>query len=603
MNDPFAMFDPMGNRSKPNSAVGYSTMPMNYGQPGGLPPPQQQHQQQQINPFGAPVGPMQQQANLYGGMMPPGNSSHHPQYPSPNNFGGSGGGSAFMTQPGPVASFSGLTPAPQLHQMQPMPMTGNPYMQAPQQQQQQQHFATTQPNNGGSNPFGDGGTNMLAAQQDPFGAQMKSMGGVFAQTPQHVRPPEPTSAMTMPPAPLRQSPSIIVDFDPFSPRENTPRSPFDFPDTQASSSNGSARDLGSSSDFADRKRQTQEAQRSQLGFSSDAFSGATGGSGSVPKISLKDVGVQQQQQSRSANNVNATRTQQSRSLDDSPFFSDNDEAFADHHMFANVDDESAGKNEWGQLAKKNKAGGDADAEDAVPDECGPNEYDVTFESGRKLGVLMERVDIWTKREDKRQEVAVVKLVVENGAADRVGVSTGSSVVAINGHSVARDSYTVVLEMIKGAPRPMTVRFKRGTVNKDTTQGSVLTRISNGTFSVGNLTKGNANWTDKYFAFGGAKMDVLQLFVSRAAYHECVISLYEKRPVHTQIQSFRLCRDHKITPIKSKIYKGYGNLHYFSLSVPSLRFIAAKFASEDYETLKNLWSNTYDAIERKKRMGY
>ncbi|KAK1938219.1 hypothetical protein P3T76_009369 [Phytophthora citrophthora] len=114
---------------------------------------------------------------------------------------------------------------------------------------------------------------------------------------------------------------------------------------------------------------------------------------------------------------------------------------------------------------------------------------------------------------------------------------------------------------------------------------------------------NATWTAKYFAFGGTKMDVLQLFVSRAAYHECVIALYEKRGVHTQIQSFRLCRDHKISPIKCKIYKGYGNLHYFSLTVPSLRFVAAKFASDDYETIKNIWSNTYDAIERKKRMAY
>jgi hypothetical protein len=39
--------------------------------------------------------------------------------------------------------------------------------------------------------------------------------------------------------------------------------------------------------------------------------------------------------------------------------------------------------------------------------------------------------------------------------------------------------------------------------------------------------------------------------------QCVIALYEKRGVHTQIQSFRLCRDHKISPIKCKIYKGYG----------------------------------------------
>jgi len=28
-------------------------------------------------------------------------------------------------------------------------------------------------------------------------------------------------------------------------------------------------------------------------------------------------------------------------------------------------------------------------------------------------------------------------------------------------------------------------------------------------------------------------------------------------VHTKIQSFRLCSDHKLSPIKSKIYKGYG----------------------------------------------
>ena len=97
------------------------------------------------------------------------------------------------------------------------------------------------------------------------------------------------------------------------------------------------------------------------------------------------------------------------------------------------------------------------------------------------------------------------------------------------------------------------------------------------------------------------MDVLQLFVSRAAYHECVIALYEKRTIHTQIQSFRLCRDHKVTPIKSKIYKGYGNLHYFSLNVPSLHFVAAKFASDDYETIKDLWSRIYDAIEKQKRM--
>jgi hypothetical protein len=60
------------------------------------------------------------------------------------------------------------------------------------------------------------------------------------------------------------------------------------------------------------------------------------------------------------------------------------------------------------------------------------------------------------------------------------------------------------------------------------------------------------------------MDILQLFLSRAAYHECVIALYEKRQIHTEIQSFRLCRDHKISPIQSKVYKGYGKFDLWSL---------------------------------------
>lgn len=55
------------------------------------------------------------------------------------------------------------------------------------------------------------------------------------------------------------------------------------------------------------------------------------------------------------------------------------------------------------------------------------------------------------------------------------------------------------------------------------------------------------------------MAVLTLYVCMcvAPHAKCVIALYEKRPVQTKIQSFRLCSDHKLSPIKSKIYKGYG----------------------------------------------
>lgn len=464
MNDPFAMLDPMAKAKAPtiggNAPASYATTPMNFGQAPGFP-----MQQQSANPFGGPPPQQQQQYGGGMGMMVNNNMQQQMQY---NN------GAAFMTQPGP-ASFSGL-PQGQ-HQQQQHAMASNPFMQ-PQQQQATAPFVTQSMNNN-SNPFGGGGStnNMYPSQQqqpDPFGTQMKTSGGAGGFMPPQLRPAEPT----MPPAPLRHSSSIIVDFDPFSPRDNTPRTPYEYQTTGGAQPGG---DRTGSADFGDRRRQTQEAQRSQLGFSSDSFNASN-----APKISLKELANQPPNNAANATNTGAARGQ-SNSFDDSPFFTDNDDAFADHNMFANLDDEptATNKKDWGQFAKNKRTGGGGDAEgssgtdeDEIPDECSPNEYDVTFETGRKLGVLMERVDVWGKsREDKRQEIAVVKLVVENGAADRVGVTTGSSVVAINARSVARDSYAVVLDMIKAAPRPMSIRFKRGTVNKDTTQGNVLTRIS------------------------------------------------------------------------------------------------------------------------------
>ena len=64
-------------------------------------------------------------------------------------------------------------------------------------------------------------------------------------------------------------------------------------------------------------------------------------------------------------------------------------------------------------------------------------------------------------------------------------------------------------------------------------------------------------------------------------------------------TFRLGRDHKVGPLKSKMYKGYGQLHYFSLEVPSLHFIVAKFASEEYSVLSEMWSRMKLAIDQSK----
>ncbi|KAL3663099.1 hypothetical protein V7S43_012039 [Phytophthora oleae] len=588
MNDPFAMLDPMHKPASPsNNASNFATA----SRPAMA---------QMANPF--------DNFSPGTGMMMPQQQQTYPN------------GANFMTQQGPPA-FGGLdnqqfaTYNPYQQQMAaPAPVTLNhhavaftmassmtmqpqmqPQMQMQPQYQQNQNAPSKlipMPTYSGEPIMYDNIKNVMKPA-DPFATAPN-----FAA----LRTPEPVFApSSVHQTQVRDPKATIVDFDPFSPKGSTPRTPFDFPEDAIATNTSNDR----SSSF-ERKRQTQEEQRSQLGFSSEGFAAAS----AKPlqhRISLKDV-----------------TTNASSNDDNTPYFLEGNDAFM-HSNFANLDDFETTSTRRGSGDERRSSETQADTHGETQRECAHDEYDVHFESGRKLGVLMERVDVWNAA-NQRKETAVVKLVVENGSADRVGVSIGSTVVAINRKLVENETYVAILDMIKAAPRPLRMRFKRGPQSKDTTQGTILTRISNGTFSVGNLTSGNATWTAKYFAFGGSKMDVLQLFVSRAAYHECVIALYEKRGVHTQIQSFRLCRDHKISPIKCKIYKGYGmnlpllrsrntsktnfyprstsgNLHYFSLTVPSLRFVAAKFASDDYETIKNIWSNTYDAIERKKRMAY
>jgi hypothetical protein len=417
MNDPFASFDPLGKQKQAATAHSYATMPTPmplaapaagpFNQFGGMPPQapygHHPHHQgmQQSNPFGMgmPMGgpPLQTMA------------AQQPPKMFPNNS-----GAAFMTQPGGPA-FGGLGMMPQQQQQY---MT-NPFGAAPPPPPQQQV-------QGNTNPFGaepivyDSIKNLLHPRPaDPFATA-------------------PSGPMARP-APLKTQTSTIADFDPFSPRADTPRMPQTVAngyDTSTADRTGS----GGASALADRQnraRQTQDAARTELGFDTNAFQHAN----ATPKVSLKHMAP-----SSEPNRTASIRTTApSLPYDDSPFFSDSNDAFAGQTV-SNLDDDFAPSgdnrtNSWGNEARESSNG----SEDAVAETCGPNEYEVTFESGRKLGVLMERVDVWSgKRDDRRFEVAVVKLVVENGAADRVGVTIGSSVLAINNRSVAKDSYVVVL---------------------------------------------------------------------------------------------------------------------------------------------------------------
>jgi len=138
------------------------------------------------------------------------------------------------------------------------------------------------------------------------------------------------------------------------------------------------------------------------------------------------------------------------------------------------------------------------------------EYDARFE-GQKLDVLMEK-----KPGEDGAENAVVKMVMEGGAAQRLSVTVGSTLLAINGEATADMLYSHVLDKIRTSGRPLVLSFSRGPKQRDTagSQGHVLARISGGAFSVGNLTRGNATWNARYYAFGGSDGDVFQLFASK-----------------------------------------------------------------------------------------
>jgi hypothetical protein len=246
--------------------------------------------------------------------------------------------------------------------------------------------------------------------------------------------------------------------------------------------------------------------------------------------------------------------------------------------------------------------GELSVQDDDEDEDDDNEYDAIFEPsyGAKLGVLMERVDDVSG--GKTQEKAVVKMVVENGAAMRAGVYQGSVLLAVNGESVRGKSYLECLDMIKRSGRPMTLRFRKIDTKEDMTQGECLARVSGGAFSVGNMQKGVAMWNPKYYAFGGPHGDIFQLFSTKQAYHECVIGAYEKKKVNNRIETFNLSKDHRVSKIKHKHYRSHGPLFYFALKVPSLRFVAAKFAHENRRHLENLHEYMRRVLDRKRMQG-
>ncbi|GMI30781.1 hypothetical protein TeGR_g7812 [Tetraparma gracilis] len=135
------------------------------------------------------------------------------------------------------------------------------------------------------------------------------------------------------------------------------------------------------------------------------------------------------------------------------------------------------------------------------DAGGGRSYSVTFESEKKLGMLLERHDEWVDGAGKPgtlKECTLVKLVVEHGAADVKGITLGSRVMAVNGRDTKNLAYLDTLNLVKTTPRPMTIVLQEGRLADDEcVSGYCLLRKSIGPLPPSSF----ATWKRRYSEVG------------------------------------------------------------------------------------------------------
>ena len=157
----------------------------------------------------------------------------------------------------------------------------------------------------------------------------------------------------------------------------------------------------------------------------------------------------------------------------------------------------------------------------LPTESGSlPKYTVTFDSEKKLGMLLERRAAFapgasSEHKKARPEQTVVTMVIEGGAAAQKGVAVGSRLLLINGQDATALPYARCLEMVKNLPRPLHLVFEKAMAACDSAKGWVLVKKSAGSGAPSSM----AGWQRMFFVVGGAvaKRHVLQLYQTKAQY--------------------------------------------------------------------------------------
>jgi hypothetical protein len=206
----------------------------------------------------------------------------------------------------------------------------------------------------------------------------------------------------------------------------------------------------------------------------------------------------------------------------------------------------------------------------------------------KLGLLT------TYGKNELRERVCVQLV--DPEADIFGrVTVGSMLIRINGEDVQTKTHTHALKMLRTAWEgydAVKLTFKHGNFALEIQGGRILARMSSKMISVGSMRGGKASYQQKYYAFCEPKK--LFMFEDKEQLEHAMIDDYNSRKLDT-VEFYKLGDGSPLRcgEIKKKHYKAHGELYYFELKAPAVRYTAAKFACGSWEPL-NLLRNSVQA---------
>lgn len=231
-----------------------------------------------------------------------------------------------------------------------------------------------------------------------------------------------------------------------------------------------------------------------------------------------------------------------------------------------------------------------------------DEFDADFTAAdQTLGVLIADSTRYGQQ-------VVVKMVVDNSPGMRECVTEGAVLVGVNKTDVrgkTKNDCTDMIRELRASRKDLTLTFQNPTgrdmMSKDHILARVVGNLTTGVPSfIGNWKRGVATWNDRFYVWGGANDETMQVFSSEQDWQQWNVQFHKakKGEGKVDIDCETICLDpthmamqrYSVNHVKCKEYKARGELFYFALSCsinPPLKMVCAKFASPDRAKIDRL----------------